>query len=109
MGFFEDSHTKIMKPTDGDVPYRATREIIKEAPYLEKLISRRDNIIDKLDEYPDSEFYEMRKKELPPILKQIEELQKNIRRNVRKISKEQYDRLPFEVKEMANLLDMETD
>jgi len=104
MGLFGDSDTGILKPSDDDVPYRATREIIKEAPYLEKIISRRDNIMDKLDEYPDSEFYEMRKKELSPILKQIEELEKNIRKNVRKISKEQYERLPFEVKETVNLI-----
>jgi len=104
MGLFGDSDTGVMKSSDDDVPYRATREIIKEAPYLEKIISRRDNIMDKLDEYPDSEFYETRKKELSPILKQIEELEKNIRKNVRKISKEQYERLPFEVKETVNLL-----
>jgi len=104
MGLFGDSDTGVMKSSDDDVSYRATREIIKEAPYLEKIISRRDNIMDKLDEYPDSEFYELRKKELSPILKQIEELEKNIRKNVRKISKEQYERLPFEVKETVNLL-----
>jgi len=104
MGLFGDSDTGVMKSSDDDVPYRATREIIKEAPYLEKIISRRDNIMDKLDEYPDSEFYEIRKKELSPILKQIEELEKNIRKNIRKISKEQYERLPFEVKETVNLL-----
>jgi hypothetical protein len=107
MGLFEKTGSGLIKPPD-DVAYHAMREIIKEAPYLEKLILRRDKIIDKLDEYPDSDFYELRKKDLVPILKQIEELQNNIRKNVGKITKEQYDRLPLEVQETVNLLDVKT-
>jgi uncharacterized membrane protein (DUF106 family) len=71
-------------------------------------MSRRNEIIDKLDRYPNSEFNELRKKELSPILKKIEQRQKNIKKNIRKISKEQYASLPFEVQENVNLLDFET-
>jgi len=104
MEFFENRGSGFLKHPDDDVSYRASIDIIEESPYLEKLISRRDKIIDKLDEYPDSEFYQMRKDELPPILQHIEQLQKNIRKNVLKITKEQYERLPIEVKEIVILL-----
>ena len=104
MGVFEKSSSGILKSQDDEISYNAAKEIIEESPYLEKLILRRDKIMDKLDEYPDSEFTEIRKNELSPILKQIEQLEKNLRKNIRKISKEQYSRLPLEIKEIVNLL-----
>ena len=108
MEVFGKNNSNTMKSVNDDVDYLAMKEIIKETTYLEILISQRDKIIDKLDQYPNSEFNELRKKELSPILKKIVEYKKNIRKNVRKISKEQYASLPFEVQEKVNLLDYET-
>ncbi len=109
MGFFDKSKSRMMQSVDDDKEYHTLKEIMKEIPSLEKLISKRNTIMDKIDEYPNSEFYELRKKELSPILKQIEDHKKNIKKNISKISKEQYLNLPFELQEKVNLLNFETE